>query len=54
MQNKFDKNQPELKEQEKNNEAVVPTVVIEAYEPFGASNTPTNREEIRRQLGFKR
>lgn len=54
MQNKLDKNQPETQKTEQDNEVKVETVVIEAYEPFGSSNMPTNREEIRRQLGFKR
>lgn len=54
MQNQYDKNQPQQKEKEKTNEVKVETIVIEAYEPFGANNMPTNREEIRRQLGFKR
>lgn len=54
MQNQYDKNQPEPKDQEKNKDVKVETIVIEAYEPFGANNMPTNREEIRRQLGFKR
>lgn len=54
MQNKYDKNQPQQPEKEKEKEVKVETIIIDAYEPFGSDKMPTNREEIRRQLGFKR
>ena len=32
----------------------VETIVVQGFKPLGSSTVPTSREEIKRQLGFKR
>lgn len=41
-------------EQEKPAKPPVETIIVEGFKPFGSTTIPTSREEIKRQLGFKR
>lgn len=55
MENKTkDSNLTQTKEGESSKKEPVKTIIVEGFKPFGQTTVPTSREEIKRQLGFKK
>lgn len=53
MENKVNKEKEENKEE--NKPKVIETIIVDSVKPFGMdAPIPTDRNEIKRQLGFKK
>lgn len=55
MDNKPSNQETDLKKEAEKEKPPVKTIIVEGFKPFGAdSPMPTDRREIKRQLGFKK